>query len=252
VALSNTTLGVLLETIDASITLIAMPDILRGIHLDLLGPGNSFYLLWMILGFLVAAAFVSKALVPRASPETPELDENQQSAGVKMTRRQRPVLAAIAGTLAIAACGSSSKSSQAAGVSQGIKFADCMRSHGVPNFPDPSGGGGIEFQGSSINPSSPAFEGAQHDCRTLLPGGGPGSGPPATAQQKATMLHLSQCMRAHGVSGFPDPTSSPPSSPAGFSLAFGRPGAFLAIPNTIDTQSPVFKQAGKACRFPGT
>jgi MFS family permease len=62
VALSNTTLGVLLATIDASITLIAMPDIFRGIHLDPLGPGNSFYLLWMILGFLVVTSVLVVSL----------------------------------------------------------------------------------------------------------------------------------------------------------------------------------------------
>jgi hypothetical protein len=118
----------------------------------------------------------------------------------------------------------------------------------VPNFPDPTGGG-IQIP-PGINPSSPAFEAAQQDCRTLLPGGGAGP-PPADAQQKAAMLHLSQCMRAHRISGFPDPTSSPPSSPAGFALAFGRPGAFLAIPSTIDIQSPTFKQAAKICQFPG-
>ena len=56
VALSNTTLGVLLATIDGSIVLIAMPDIFRGIHLDPLQPGNSFYLLWMILGFLIVTS----------------------------------------------------------------------------------------------------------------------------------------------------------------------------------------------------
>ena len=53
VALSNATLAVLLATLDASITIIAMPDIFRGIHLDPLVPANSFYLLWMILGYLV-------------------------------------------------------------------------------------------------------------------------------------------------------------------------------------------------------
>src|SRR5215472_17070655 len=62
VALSNTTLGVLLATIDASIVLIAMPDIFRGIHLDPLQPGNSFYLLWMILGFLVVSSVLVVSL----------------------------------------------------------------------------------------------------------------------------------------------------------------------------------------------
>jgi MFS family permease len=62
VALSNTTLGVLLATIDASIVLIAMPDIFRGINLDPLKPGNSFYLLWMILGFLVVSSVLVVSL----------------------------------------------------------------------------------------------------------------------------------------------------------------------------------------------
>ncbi|HEY2543829.1 MAG TPA: MFS transporter [Gaiellaceae bacterium] len=56
IALSNVTLGVLLATLDASIVLIAMPDIFRGIRLDPLKPGNSFYLLWMILGYLVVTS----------------------------------------------------------------------------------------------------------------------------------------------------------------------------------------------------
>jgi MFS family permease len=62
VALSNTTLGVLLATIDGSIVLIAMPDIFRGVRLDPLQPGNSFYLLWMILGFLVVSSVLVVSL----------------------------------------------------------------------------------------------------------------------------------------------------------------------------------------------
>ena len=56
IALSNTTLGVLLATLDSSIVLIAMPDIFRGIDLDPLQPGNSFYLLWMIFGYLIVTS----------------------------------------------------------------------------------------------------------------------------------------------------------------------------------------------------
>ena len=56
VALTNTTAGVLLATIDASIMIIAMPDIFRGIGLDPLIPGNNVYLLWMILGYLVTSS----------------------------------------------------------------------------------------------------------------------------------------------------------------------------------------------------
>src|SRR6201995_3104358 len=62
VALSNTTLAILLATLDASITIIAMPDIFRGIHLDPLLPSNSFYLLWMILGYLVVTSVLIVSL----------------------------------------------------------------------------------------------------------------------------------------------------------------------------------------------
>ena len=62
IALSNATLAVLLATLDASITLIAMPDIFRGIHLDPLVPANSFYLLWMILGYMVVTSVLIVSL----------------------------------------------------------------------------------------------------------------------------------------------------------------------------------------------
>src|SRR5579871_3205631 len=62
VALSNTTLAVLLATLDASITLIAMPDIFRGIKLDPLQSGNSFYLLWMVLGYLIVSSVLIVSL----------------------------------------------------------------------------------------------------------------------------------------------------------------------------------------------
>jgi len=158
-------------------------------------------------------------------------------------------IAATACTVAIAACGSSSNPHTAlggSGVAQGIKFADCMRSHGVPSFPDPgSSGGGVPLpQGSS-----PALEAAVRDCHALEPGGA--APPKATRQQRAMMLHLSQCMRRHGITDFPDPVTSLPSSPAGLSLVFGVRGAVIAIPKTINPKSPRFSQAAKACQFPG-
>ncbi len=62
VALSNTTLGVLMATIDLSIMLIALPDIFRGIRIDPLLPSNSFYLLWMILSFMVVTSVLVVSL----------------------------------------------------------------------------------------------------------------------------------------------------------------------------------------------
>ncbi|MGC9220978.1 MAG: MFS transporter, partial [Solirubrobacteraceae bacterium] len=62
IALSNTTLAVLLATLDGSITIIAMPDIFRGIHLNPLQASNSFYLLWMVLGYLIVSSVLVVSL----------------------------------------------------------------------------------------------------------------------------------------------------------------------------------------------
>src|SRR3954465_14855379 len=62
IALTNTTLGMLMATINASILLIALPDIFRGIGIDPLAPGNTSYLLWLILGFMVAMAVLPVSL----------------------------------------------------------------------------------------------------------------------------------------------------------------------------------------------
>lgn len=60
--LSNTTLGMLMATIDGSIVLIALPDIFKGININPLQPGNTFYLLWMILGFMIVTSVLVVSL----------------------------------------------------------------------------------------------------------------------------------------------------------------------------------------------
>jgi len=137
-----------------------------------------------------------------------------------------------------------------------LKYAQCMRSSGVPNFPDPNAGGGFLFQaGAGIDPSSRVFKAAQLKCRKLMPGGGPpgpGSTTHPSAQWFAHMLKVAQCMRQHGITDFPDPRTSVPSNP--FSGGNGEisdiDGAILVFPATIDTQSPLFTRAAAACGFP--
>jgi hypothetical protein len=172
-----------------------------------------------------------------------------QASNPALHQRQSGLIALIAVgcALTVTACGSSTKASNSRREGAFLAFSQCMRSHGVPNFPDPSAGGGIQL-GPGMNPFAPSFKAAQANCRTLLPGGGPGAGHP-TSQAKAQMLKISQCMRQHGISGFPDPTLSPPSSPAGYSAIIDRGGVVLAIPDTINPASPAFKQAGNACGF---
>lgn len=157
--------------------------------------------------------------------------------------------------LAVAACGASSGGPSTAaskGYSQALEFSKCMRSHGVSNFPDPStGGGGVQLSigpGSGINPRSPAFQSAQASCKHLMPGGGPGSGPP-NPQVKVHFLQISECMRAHGISDFPDPRSGSPPSTGAYSAVMAGPGFYLAIPSAINPQSPAFEQAAAACNF---
>lgn len=126
-----------------------------------------------------------------------------------------------------------------------------MRSHGVPNLPDPGPEGGIQLTaGSGINTNSPAFKAAQARCAKLLPYGRPGGPAPPSEQAEQQMLALSKCMRAHGLSDFPDPTAGPPpSDPQEFSIAIGRAGVSLLVPKAVDVRSPAFKQAATTCRF---
>jgi hypothetical protein len=172
----------------------------------------------------------------------------------RISRPAIPVaLAAVGFALLLAACGSSRKPGNHAGsatASVGIKYADCMRAHGVPNFPDPgSADGGVQLAGSRINSQSPAFQSAQSACEKLLPGGLPGRGGGAATRIRQG-VKLAQCMRARGLRTFPDPTISPPATlPTADSVFLGGPdGVFSLTASTV--QSPAFKRAAATCGFP--
>lgn len=149
---------------------------------------------------------------------------------------------------------SSGLPSQAALESDELAFARCMRSSGVPNFPDPSPGGGFRVPAPVAGGrSSPAFQAAQAKCHKLLPGGGfpaAGTNTHPSARALAQMLKVAQCMRKHGISQFPDPATSIPSHPAGVGEIADRDGVILVIPASIDQQSPAYTQAAAACGFP--
>jgi hypothetical protein len=184
----------------------------------------------------------------------PRLDPKQACSGLGPALTEVRALAYVLGcVLALSGCGSSSSSGTgsggSAGHNAGVQFADCMRSHGVSNFPDPSAGGGIKIpNGSRIDPQSPAFRSAQGQCSKYLPGGGgPGQ---ASERDKLRMLKMAQCMREHGFSTFPDPTATPPPPGTGFAIAFGLPGSFIAIPQAL-VGSPGFQRAAGGCGLPG-
>jgi hypothetical protein len=102
--------------------------------------------------------------------------------------------------------GGSSSSAGDTSYQQRLAYSECMRSHGVPNFPDPPGQGQpAATAGPSIDQNSPVYQLAGKACRHLLPGGGQVS--KAQLQQVMNqLLKFAACVRAHGVPDFPDPT----------------------------------------------
>jgi hypothetical protein len=117
-----------------------------------------------------------------------------------------------------------------------------MRSHGVPNFPDPTANG-LQIP-LKADAQSPAFKSAQQACSRFLPNKGV---PPATsAKDRAAALAFARCMRSHGVHGFPDPAFTSPHAPRILVLR----GMVFAISPTIDPKSPAFRQAASACGVP--
>ena len=176
-------------------------------------------------------------LTPRTRPPRPRL-----APGARLIAVVIVAAAVMAGITT--ACSSSSSSSHASGQASGhasssggaLAFSACMRSHGVPSFPDPTSNGGISIQvqpGSGIDPNSPAYQAAFHSCQSLLPAGKT-SGGSISPSARAQYLRYAACIRAHGEPNYPDPTFS------GDAVNFGDLSG-------IDTNSPQYQGALHAC-----
>jgi hypothetical protein len=171
-------------------------------------------------------------------------------------------LSLVAVALGVAACGSSTPSSTATNASAGqtsdasanksLEFATCMRSHGVPNFPDPTGGHlNLQIQQTpdsttvnGVEVNGPAFQSAMKACQSYMPNGGPPSAA-QTAKAKSHALAMARCMRSHGVPNFPDPTVQ--SGPNGG----GGIGFKVSGSSGLNPSSPAFQAAQKECGFGG-
>jgi hypothetical protein len=152
--------------------------------------------------------------------------------------------ALAASSLLVTGCGgstagsSNSPSPQAQASRQVLGYATCMRSHGVGGYPDPvvsSSGNSVKVTMSpgSANPDSPAFRSADRACHHLLSNGGEqGGAGGSSAQQQAQDVKFAECMRSHGVPGFPDPDHD---------------GVFT-LPATIHEQAPAFLRATGLCQ----
>lgn len=100
-------------------------------------------------------------------------------------------------------------SSGGSSLAEAVAFSQCMRSHGVPNFPDPvqTPSGGYGYRTVGIDPNSAAFQGALQACKGL-PSPWNSTGRQLSPSQQQSWLTWAQCIRAHGLPSFPDPTFS--------------------------------------------
>jgi hypothetical protein len=159
-------------------------------------------------------------------------------------RRPRPLAwvvtaAALLAAGPLAGCGGGAHAnSRTKVISSALAYANCMRSHGVPDFPDPDGQGDFVIHGGAgtdLAPSSPAFQAAELVCGQFG-----SAGRQVTAAQEnqefQKSLKAAACMRANGVPNYPEPKLIDGSIDHNFS------------PNlNINPSSPAFEQAAKKC-----
>ena len=132
------------------------------------------------------------------------------------TRKLWPLVALALIALIGAGCGgndSSSANTTAANQEKAVKFAQCMREHGVSQFPDPDASGNLTIDGvlngSGIDSDGPTWKEAIDACKGLQPAGFTGPGERSSGQQDAA-LKFAQCIRENGVEDFPDPAAGQP------------------------------------------
>src|SRR5262245_3995243 len=152
------------------------------------------------------------------------------------------ILSVAAFSLAAAGCGGggssgvenvASRASATTSTTSGLlAFSQCMRSHGVPNFPDPQrfAGGNVKLTIHQLQPSQASLDA----CTPLLPRNG-GEGSHQSRRQLADELSFARCMRSHGVSRFPDPTAQ------------GGLTVEMVQAQGIDVHSPAFLRVVQAC-----
>lgn len=128
------------------------------------------------------------------------------------------------------------------GVNAAYRFSACMRDHGVTSFPDPTvrsspGHQSVTVRITPLISSSPQFKTAQQACQSILPG--PNISAAQLAQQQhareGALLAFARCLRAHGLSGFPDPNSQ------------GQLTLQMVHAAGIDLHAPDVLPAAKAC-----
>lgn len=169
---------------------------------------------------------------------TSALPEHPRAAGRRRARPGRALtwLGLVVGLLVlVAACASgsadtSSSATTSAGATSASRtpsaqaYSSCMRTHGVPDFPDPDANGRTVVTGEIADEAT--LESANNACASLRP-----SGTTSGSGSSSQLLKFAQCMRENGVPSFPDPTS-------GGAITIGG----------VDPNSPEFQAAMAKCQ----
>ena len=119
------------------------------------------------------------------------------------------LMAACGGSPSATDSGGSANAGGSARSPSAVAFSGCMRSHGVPGFPDPSSSGGIPKETArQLGVSSLQLQAALKACQHLLPNtGNTDDNPAALHRWWSQMLHFAQCMHSHGVPNWPGPSA---------------------------------------------
>jgi hypothetical protein len=153
------------------------------------------------------------------------------------------LVACSSGSPSSAGFGGSPNAAASSSSPSAVGYSQCMRSHGVPNFPDPNGNGEIpKATAQQLGVSSSQYQTAQTACAYLVPNSGEVS-PPEIQQMMSGMRGFAQCMRSHGVSNWPDPSTDRAGYPVFYlqnKIAANSP----EIVATIHTCLPLLPQSG--------
>jgi hypothetical protein len=158
--------------------------------------------------------------------------------------------AAFAAAVAVAACGGSGSPNNSNNSGNELRVSQCMRAHGVPNYPDPRSSGGmhsvgngntVTVNGVKLDASPQTLQNAQQACAKYAP-----LGPAVSSSQLASIsqaaVRAAVCMRANGVPDFPDPSITTGPGGHGLRISIGS-GAGA----NLNPYSPAFKAAQAKC-----
>ena len=183
----------------------------------------------------------------RAGPPTA-----RTAAAIIATAAVALLAVACSGSPSLAGSGGSPNAGGSATSASAVAYSHCIRSHGVPNFPDPTGSGQVpKADPQQLGVSSSQLQAAQRACQHLYPGNGgslnkaslgqceeTGNCPQELVQQTVqAMREFARCMRSHGVPNWPDPTVD----------SEGRPGFNLLHVHGFDPNSPQIDNKMQEC-----